>query len=345
MNGNITDTKAATMGNSRRGLAGVLFRFRQAGMAILLVLICETTIALPEGKYLGTITLAFPLAGQTNSFFVQLRCENSYWELLLDSPKEKYQVFGSPEETIWVATYPSPRPPGSNTAMIRVFPGSRPFIARSEEHVWVALLSKSTFSGRPPIQDAGLCMAEPSIITHISIDKQDVAPREMRWHNERADGKGSQGRIEGHFKWMASTNMPTGANLPMMSELAVYLVNTNGDRSLVSLSAFTIKGIVPLDAPPGKRPNVQGRHVVYDHRFSDGWQRPPIMYDVQNGNIPSTKSPAVKQLLAKLGYSADKARRSKFAFIVWASAVLITSGLVVLALMKTTKQNKGRTQT
>ena len=177
-------------------------------------------------------------------------------ELVLSSSTDRHEVFGSSEQTVWVAYYSTnSQRDGLDKPMLKIFSGPRPFDLRAEEHIWLALMSQGFFDKELPMRDPGLCMAEPSIVTVAESTKRDASPKRMEWHNERADGKKETGqRLDGLFRWLASTNMQDGLNVPISSELVMSITTTNAAKKLLTISEMVVKRIRPLDREPSGIP-------------------------------------------------------------------------------------------
>lgn len=244
-----------------------------AGMGVLLVA-GIATLAVdrkePGHEYRGTLRLVFPLSPgrpQTNTYAVHLLSKPPNWELSLVSADQKHEVLSSPKQTFEVNLYDTPPEGPLNTCEIRIVPSARPLDDREAEHVWLALLSKSNFIGQKlPLPDVGLGMAEPSMINEASGTMRDTSPRQMRWDNEFPNGRTS--RLEGEFKWLASTNLD-GLNIPTASRMTMYLADTNGSRKIASFSELVIEGVTPLTTAPRTFPMILGRNIIYDYRSCD----------------------------------------------------------------------------
>jgi RNA polymerase sigma factor (sigma-70 family) len=326
-----------------------------AGAGALLV--AGTTIVAVAGKepgreYHGTLTLVFPMAlhgPQTNAFAVRLLSKPPDWELSLTSSNQNHEVFASPKQTFEVDLFDAPATGPLNTCSITVIPGSRPLYDRIAEHVWLALLSEKTYlNKKPPFPDPGLGMAEPSTINAVNDKSGDASPSQMSWTNEFPGTRTT--RIEGDFKWLASTNTPGGFNFPTDSRMAMYLVSSNGNRQLPSLSELVIDSVTALTTNPVIVPKIPGRNAVRDYRLCDFSKIVGILdaknYDVQNGKgleqIPNAilrqkgKSVAPFTVVPRHLQSEPPSNRKW----LWLSGILVVCAIAVIAgLMKRKRGN------
>ena len=214
-----------------------------------------------------------------------------------------------------------------NTAMIKLFPGARPYDRPPEEHVWLALLSRGAFIGRGvPLKDPGLFMAEPSLITQILVKNSDTSPETMIWRNQRSVGDNSVRAIEGEFKWGRSTNISADITVPLESEVTINIVETNGVRSLIAVSRLTIEStdINQLDAERKidiSSLSLAGRNVVYDYRLGNLFERESIAYDIHDGHIPDTDALVVRDAFdRKFTFKANGA--CSHGILVWTVSVV-----------------------
>jgi RNA polymerase sigma factor (sigma-70 family) len=290
----------------------------------------------------GTLKLVFPTASQTNNYDFRLLSKPPYWELSLTSSNRNHHVYSSPQQTFEVDIYDNPPTGPLNTADVKIFPGARPLADREAEHVWLALLSQKTFIGQKfPLQDLGLGMVEPSTITDASGAADDISPRQMQWVNEFSAGRTT--RIEGKFKWLASTNND-GLNVPTDSQMAMYLVDSNGSQKLVSFSELVVDSAVPSNINPIKIPKIQGRNVIRDYRLNDfsnvGWFPKSKQYDVLDGKSLEKMPPPIHQppsLSTTMQHNLKLEQPLRYKWI-WISAVL--SMLAIAAITVFVK--KGR---
>jgi hypothetical protein len=307
----------------------------RAGLFTILILSsCLPVPAQPAVEITGTLELEYLGAGRTNSFRFEFLSTPPTWELSLkpSNTESRREIFSSPEQTIWVTRYSGRSPTGPlNSAEIRLFPGSRPFDLRAEEHVWIAFLSGASFRGRTPIRDPGLCMAEPSIITKVATTPQAVSPCEMEWHNERADAKGiSESRIEGQFRWLSTNSLTSAYNLPGESKLLISIIDRQGTRKQVTRSRLIISEINRTSRIARKMPGIQGRSPVADYRPAGVWRRVAVNYEIKDGNIPGPASVIVSH-----AYQNKFPPRPKRSLVFWVcAAVLVTSSLLLFRILK-----------
>jgi RNA polymerase sigma factor (sigma-70 family) len=304
--------KGATAGASTLTLvkgALKLMAWSKTKMAIgvgLSVLLLSGAVALiadsSKGtEFRGTLEVIFPSSktgSQTNLYNIVLRLKSPAWEMTLTSSNENKVVFSSPKQTFDAVLYDELPTGPINTAYIKIFPGPRPVADRLAEHVWLALLSGNEYINQKlPITDPGLGMVEPSLITEVSGTSQDASPRQMRWVNKFPMDRES--RIEGEFKWLDSTNLSGGLNIPAVSQMDMYLANSDGSRKLVSSSKFSIQSIGTLKVKPRELPHIQGRNVIEDYRSADfsgiGWNSKPNRYDVLDSNGLEKEPPISKR--------------------------------------------------
>lgn len=267
----------------------------KTGIAIALIAgaVIGTTVLAerqPAGlEYKGTLKLVFPMAKngpQTNDYAFSLWSKPPDWELSLHSSNQNHQVFCSPKQTYEVDIFDNPPTGPLNTATIKIYPGSRPLTDRVAEHIWLGLLSHNTFIGQTlPLPDIGLGMVEPSTITNLTGSTHDASPREMGWYNTYAQGRTS--RIEGEFHWSAATNASGGPDIPTVSQMAMSIVDPDGNRKVASFSELVVTNISPLSRKPVPTPKIAGRNVVYDYRLNDfsgsSWNDRPKRYDTFDG--------------------------------------------------------------
>jgi RNA polymerase sigma factor (sigma-70 family) len=290
-------------------------------------------------EFRGTLKLVFPIGSQTNNYDFRLLSKPPYWELSLTSSNRNHHVYGSPQQTFEVDIYDSPPTGPLNTASIKIFPGARPLSDREAEHAWLALLSQKAFIGQKlPLQDPGLGMAEPSTISNASGAMDDVSPRQMQWVNEFPDGRTT--RIEGKFKWLASTNND-GLNVPTDSEMSIYLVDSIGNRKLASFSELVVDSIAPSGEIPIQIPKIQGRNAVYDFRSNDfskvGWFPKSRQYDIFDGKDLEKMPPSIPETASHsttMQYNLKLEQPSSHKWI-WISVILIVSIVtVIIGLIK-----------
>ena len=347
--------KGTVVGSSTLALvkgASKIMALSKAKVAIVagagVCLLAGTVIVAVSGnetghEYLGTLKLIFPMAPagrQTNLFTVHLLSEPPNWELSLTASNVSQKIFASPRQTFDVDLYDTPPNGPLNTCDMSVFPGSRPFYDRTAEHVWLALLSGKTYLGKQlPFPDPGLGMAEPSMVNAVDGTAGDASPSQMSWTNEFPGGRSS--RIEGEFKWLANTNTPGGFNFPADSRMAMYLVSSNGNRQLVSLSELFIDTVNPLTTKPVIIPKIPGRNVVHDYRLCDFSKSVGRLdaknYDVQDSKglaeIPKTIQREHGQLIPsstanRRGFDSGQSLHYKW---IWLAGILIVCAIAVTA--------------
>jgi hypothetical protein len=299
---------------SVRAYPGFLARLGRTGGVFIIIflaailLFVPITRAQPVGEFKGSLILAFYDKGswQTNFYSVDIQSEPSRWHLTLRSPKEHVETFADSNQVEVVSYFDNivPTENGMNSTEISLFPTSRPLASPAEEHVWVALFSHDTFSGKKvPLDDIGLRIEEPCIFTEMQFNTNDASPRFSKWHNERADNYKNQYRIEGEFKWLAETNLSDGMFIPLKSELAINLTPPGGHNTPASFSQLTIDHITSLTSAPEFEPTIKGRSVVLDYRFGGVWGRTYVAYDqIHDGVIPGTNSPIVLKAKSQTPY-------------------------------------------
>lgn len=247
----------------------------------------------PKGNFQGTLSLTYMANSNTVNYVFNLLSDPPFWELSLTSSNEHLETFSSADQTVVATVYPGTSLSGGlNSATLKVFPGGRPFDARAEEHIWLALLSGPTFVEKPaPFRDPGICMGEPVVISRLTGSHLDSSPRLMLWHNERSDGKdGWKVRMDGWFEWLVASNIAGEINIPLDSTLSIAVTNIG----LVTKSHLTISGVSSLNARPRKAPGIRGRWNISDARLDDVWRRNYITYQTTKGQIPATSDPVVQ---------------------------------------------------
>lgn len=297
-----------------------------------------------SGDFKGSLALAFFNQGSwhTNFFTVDLQTQPPRWHLTLRSPDKHKEAFADSDGIEIVNYYDDvvPTKNGLNTAEIKLFPTPRPVRSPCEEHIWAALFSRDTFLGKKtPLHDMGLRIEEPCVFTEIQFNSSDVSPRFAKWHNENADKYGHQTRIEGEFKWLMETNLSEAMALPLKSELGIYIISTNGERTPVSYSQLTIETIAPLASVPKETPAVKGRSPVYDYRFGGPFGRTYVTYDVHDGVIPTTNARFVQnaKMATKEFRTEENQTNPKRRFFILFAVVVTSVGFAFFAV-KTRKQ-------
>jgi hypothetical protein len=275
-------------------------------LVLLVFLLSAKASCQPVGCFRGTLEVEYLGPKKTNSFDFELLSHPPDWKLALanSGTDTSIELLGRPRETIWMTVYHNHSPAGPlNAAEIKLLPGSRPFDLREEEHVWLAFLSATTFREQKlPLLDPGLCMAEPSIISVINLERDDASPREMRWHNQGVDAPGSsRSRIEGRFRWLVHTNLPGGMIVPMNSELEISILDALGVSKAITRTKLIVTEAGPLPSKRLRMPSVQGRCCVSDYRLGTLWDREAVNYEVKDARIPIPTS-----------YIVEVAYRAKF---------------------------------
>lgn len=291
----------------------------------------------------GTLSLAFVSQNmsQTNLYQVTIRRAidtKPRYEIVLKSNDTNNELFGSTVETIWVAHYSrKEHSAADNTAMFKLYAGSRPFDSRPMEHIWFAFFGRNLPSSETePFRDPGLCMAEPVLFTHWEILPSATSPQIAKWHNESADTKGySRNRIQGEFTWQKQKKISPTLIVPSLSTMKISLITSDGDVDQYSMSRLEISSFTILDTPVRSGPQVKGRAPVYDFRRSDNWERKSIEYEIYDGKIPSITSTTVDTAYT-VKYPYDSSNKTTF----W--MVVIVSGCGFVALLVVLKKNNKR---
>lgn len=285
----------------------------------LFVLIVTTFCAFADGSQNaaafginGQLTLTTPDASvwtnenaqvsawKTNVYQVRLLIESNRWQIVLDSESGQAKTICVSNETVWAAFHGNTQAEGPlNSSEIRLFPGTRPFDLRVEEHLWGAYLSGDYFRGRQaPFKDeTGFCMHGPGVFEEVQSGKNALSPAVLRWHNQRADAKSDAPRISGEFLWVEKTNF-SGVDLPAKSRLTMTVKYPEKPEIIATISEFTIHQISNSSSSPVYTLGATGRSPVTDFREGNVASRQALHYQIEDGKIPAAKSQPVRETMA-----------------------------------------------
>lgn len=293
--------------------------------------------AQPAAEFVGTLTMEW--IDKTEVYSVSLLSSSSNWDLTLSCSNILMETFYDGSQTIWITHFPqaSKTNKSENTVELKLFPDSRPLDLRPEEHIWMALFSGESFvNKKTPLNDIGLCIAEPCVFTSLeSKTDNDASPRQALWHNTRSDNLKTI-RIAGEFKWEAWTNLENGTIVPTDSELTI----TIGTKT-VTHSRLVLTDVNPLRSKPRQRPVFDGHGLVYDFRTGDLTNRQSSEYIIQNNDIPSVDSGIATHPRRIVNAPAQPKPNPKASIRILLIIIilLLTGFFVVLYKLKTNNNN------
>lgn len=311
---------------------------------------CGNLKASPQGTFRGVLSLEslFKEVWTTNRYEVEVHAAGPKWTIELKSVtgQDHYKTFCDGTSTVWEAFYPEANDKvGLNTAMIKIFPGTRVFDARPEEHVWFALFSDKLFEEKKtPLRDQGLCLGEPGTFTEVQMSRGQSSPQRARWHNEFFEINPTYGKIAGKFDWEEDAAAHAKSiEFPYASRLEMELVQTNGISTPVTRSKLVFQDYSPVAGEIDSTPELVGRQVVYEYRKGDIWKRDHVTYGTTNGIIPQLASSAVENALNVSNIHQLHHGTTKFQYVILLGFLISSAGFGWILLKNKNKLTSNST--